>query len=77
MTVQAEQKQYTRKECLALEANALYKSEYHNGKIIPMTGGTTDHNRIVINICSYLHFVLKQKNTEVFTSELLLLNKLL
>ena len=69
MTVQAEQKQYTRKEYLALEANALHKNEYHNGKIIPMTGGTTDHNRIVINICSYLHFVLKQKNAEVFAGD--------
>ena len=69
MTVQAEQKQYTRKEYLALEANALYKNEYRNGKIIPMTGGTTDHNRIVINICSYLHFVLKQKNAEVFAGD--------
>lgn len=69
MTAQAEQRQYTRKEYLALEAKALYKSEYHNGKIIPMTGGTTDHNRIVINLCSYLHFVLKQKNAEVFAGD--------
>ena len=69
MVIEVEQKQYTRKEYLALEAKAPYKSEYHDGKIIPITGGTTDHNRIVINLCSYLNFALKQQNAEVFAGD--------
>ncbi|VEP17186.1 conserved hypothetical protein [Hyella patelloides LEGE 07179] len=69
MIVQVENKNYTKEEYLALEGKAEYKSEYHNGKIISMTGGTTNHNRIVINLCSYLHFALKQKNAEVFAGD--------
>jgi hypothetical protein len=40
------QKRYTPEEYLELEEKAEYKNEYRDGKIIPMTGGTTNHNKI-------------------------------
>jgi Uma2 family endonuclease len=39
---------YTPEEYLELEEKAEYKHEYRNGKIIPMTGGTTNHNKIAL-----------------------------
>ena len=44
-----EKRYYTPEEYLALEETAINKSEYHDGKIIPITGGTTNHNSIIIN----------------------------
>jgi Uma2 family endonuclease len=41
---------FTPEEYLALEEAAEYKSEYRDGVIIPMTGGTTNHNQIAGNI---------------------------
>lgn len=41
---------FTPEEYLALEKAAEYKSEYLDGVIIPITGGTTNHNRISLNM---------------------------
>ncbi len=47
MQVVETQKQYTTpEEYLALEEAAESKSEYRDGEIVPMTGGTTNHNEI-------------------------------
>jgi Uma2 family endonuclease len=40
--VQAQSHTYTPDEYLALEAKADCKSEYRDGAIVPMTGGTTN-----------------------------------
>ncbi|MEY3333433.1 MAG: hypothetical protein RLZZ176_1733, partial [Cyanobacteriota bacterium] len=37
---------YTPEEYLELEEKADSKSEYRDGEIIAMTGGTTNHNKI-------------------------------
>lgn len=37
-------------EYLAREVNAVYKSEYYDGVIVPMAGTSVNHNRIVGNI---------------------------
>ena len=47
MAAQIEKCHYTRKEYLALEEQAEYKNEYRDGKIIPMAGGTTNHNHTI------------------------------
>jgi Uma2 family endonuclease len=44
---------YTPEEYLELEEKAEYKHEYRNGKIIPMTGGTTNHNKIGYYVMQY------------------------
>jgi Uma2 family endonuclease len=69
MTTQIQKRQYTKEEYLALEETAEYKSEYRNGEIIPMAGGTTNHNRIAVNVSSHLNFGLKQRNADVFAGD--------
>jgi Uma2 family endonuclease len=69
MTTQIQKRQYTREEYLALEETAEYKSEYRDGEIIPMAGGTTNHNRIAVNVSSHLNFGLKQQNADVFAGD--------
>lgn len=51
MITQTEKKYYTPEEYFELEETAEYKSEYHDGEIIPMTGGTDAHNTIALNFC--------------------------
>ncbi|MFB8793286.1 MAG: Uma2 family endonuclease [Microcoleus sp.] len=66
---QTEKRYYTPEEYLALEESAIDKSEYHDGEIIPMTGGTTNHNSIIINLIANLKFGLRGKNYSLFTSD--------
>jgi Uma2 family endonuclease len=61
---------YTPEEYLALEEAAEYKSEYYNGEIFPMTGGSINHNRIAGNIYALLHAGLRSGACEVFTSDM-------
>ncbi len=60
MVVQTEKRYYTPEEYLELEKKAEYKSEYRDGKIIPVTGGTTNHNKIAGNF--YKKFPLNVQN---------------
>ncbi|NEQ18365.1 MAG: Uma2 family endonuclease, partial [Moorea sp. SIO3E2] len=49
MLLQDKKRYYTADEYLELEEAAEYKSEYRDGEIIPMAGGTTNHNKIALN----------------------------
>ena len=60
---------YSVDEYLALEEKAEFKSEYYNGEIIKMAGGTINHNEIAGNIYSHLKFGLKKQNYRVFISD--------
>ena len=60
---------YTPEEYLAIEEFSEYKSEYINGQIIPMAGGSTNHNRIALNFSSALNFAFKQQDYEVFIGD--------
>ncbi|HAZ48424.1 MAG TPA: hypothetical protein DDW76_34325 [Cyanobacteria bacterium UBA11369] len=64
-----EKRYYTPEEYLALEEKAEYKSEYHDGVIIPMTGGTTNHNRIAGNTYVALKLDLKGQNYDIFIGD--------
>jgi Uma2 family endonuclease len=64
-----EKRYYTPEEYLALEEAAIDKSEYHDGEIIPMTGGTTNHNSIIINWITNLKSGLRGKNYSLFTND--------
>ncbi|MDX2099871.1 MAG: Uma2 family endonuclease [Leptolyngbyaceae cyanobacterium bins.59] len=57
---------YSPEEYLTLEETADHKSEYIDGLIIPMAGGTTNHNRIAGNLYAALNFGLRQQDYEVF-----------
>ena len=60
MQIQTSSKYYTPEEYLELEEKSEVKNEYIDGEIIPMSGGTTNHNEIAGNF--YLHFKLKMRN---------------
>lgn len=61
---------YSPEEYLELETAAKSKSEYRNGQIIPMSGGTPNHNQIVVNLTTAINFALKGQPYRVFTSDL-------
>lgn len=66
---QITKRDYTPEEYLALEEKAIDRSEYHDGEIIPMTGGTTNHNSIIINLIANLKFGFRSRNYSLFTSD--------
>ncbi len=69
MVTQTQTQYYTPAEYLALEEKADCKHEYRDGKIIAMTGGTTNHNKIAGNFYSYLRFTLKGQNYETYIGD--------
>ena len=67
--MQLQPRTYTPEEYLRLEEQAEYKSEYLDGEIIPMTGGTTNHNEISGNLYANLKFSLKKQNYRVYMAD--------
>jgi Uma2 family endonuclease len=65
-----EQRHYTPKEYLELETAAEYKSEYIDGQIIPMTGGSINHNRIALNLSANLNIAFRQEPFDVFMGDI-------
>ncbi|MCB0628304.1 MAG: Uma2 family endonuclease [Saprospiraceae bacterium] len=61
---------YTIDEYLEIEFRKGERFEYYNGKLIPMPGGSIEHNRICRNLIMYLGAALEEKiNYEVFGSD--------
>jgi Uma2 family endonuclease len=69
MTQALEQRIYTPHEYLDLELASETRSEYRNGAIIPMTGGTPDHNELVINLAALLKSALRGKPYRIFATD--------
>ena len=67
--MQTQTRYYTPEEYLELEEQAEYKSEYRDGEIIAMTGGTTNHNKIALNFAASLKYGLRKKNYDVYISD--------
>ncbi|NES21200.1 MAG: Uma2 family endonuclease [Symploca sp. SIO3E6] len=63
------QQYYSTEEYLALEEEADYKSEYIDGEIFPMAGGSTNHNQIALNFSTELNFAFKKLDYRVFMSD--------
>ncbi|MEH2112331.1 Uma2 family endonuclease [Nostoc sp.] len=63
------QRYYTPEEYLELEEVADYKSQYIDGQIIPMAGGTINHNQIALNLSTELNFAFKKQNYRVFMGD--------
>lgn len=55
---------------LSLEESADEKHEYYRGEIFAMAGGTIAHNQIVSNMVSEVNFFLREKDCQVFPSDL-------
>ena len=66
MVTQLAKKTYTIDEYLELEIASDIRNEYRNGEIIPITGGTPNHNDISGNLYLLLKPLLKAKGFRVF-----------
>ncbi|MBD2167948.1 Uma2 family endonuclease [Calothrix membranacea FACHB-236] len=69
MQLETQKRYYTPEEYLGLEEKAEYKSEYRDGEIVAMTGGTTNHNKIAGNFYAYLKFALRGNNYDVYIGD--------
>lgn len=69
MQLQTVKKHYSPEEYLALEEKTEYKSEYRDGEIVPMTGGTTNHNKIALNVAAYLKFALRGQKYDIYIGD--------
>lgn len=66
---------YTLQEYLAREASAEYKSEYYDGEIYAMAGGSRNHNLIEGNVVTILNQGVEHKPCEVYPSDMRVLVK--
>lgn len=70
MFVQTSPRLYSIEEYLEHEETAECRSEYRDGEIIPMAGGSINHNRIIRNLSRLLELGLQEQPYEVFLSDL-------
>ncbi len=66
--MQTRPRTYTPGEYLALEETAEFRNDYCQGKIIPMTGGSFNHNELVTNLVALLKPVLRQHRCRLYSS---------
>lgn len=60
----------TVEQYLAFEAESEFRHEYIDGEIFPMTGGTMNHDVIVVNVTSALLAQLASSDCRIFTSNM-------
>ncbi|WP_427158110.1 Uma2 family endonuclease [Aliinostoc sp. HNIBRCY26] len=68
--MQIKQRYYTPEEYLAQEEVAEFRSEYRDGEIVPMTGGSINHNQIAGNVYAYLKFMLRKTDFKPYIGDL-------
>lgn len=61
---------YTREEYLVLEEKAEYKSEYYDGEIFAMAGGSRNHSVICLNLNWAIREIISQKDCVGFDSSM-------
>ncbi|AFZ23790.1 hypothetical protein Cylst_1506 [Cylindrospermum stagnale PCC 7417] len=69
MTIAQEKRYYSPEEYLEQEVNSEIRHEYIDGLIIPMTGGTPNHNQIALNFSGTLNYLLKRQPYRVFVTD--------
>ncbi len=60
---------YSPEDYLAQEITSDNRHEYLDGEIVPMTGGTPNHNQILLNLAGTLNFWLRQQPYRVFAAD--------
>ena len=70
MLVKTKPKFYTPDEYRQLEETAEFRSEYRDGEIVQMTGGTINHSRIIRNLSRVLGNLLEGQPFELFHNDL-------
>ncbi len=63
-------RRYTLDEYRAIEEKAEGRSEYRDGEIVPMSGGTLKHSRISGSILAYFTFALRDTQFEPINNDL-------
>ena len=69
MTAAIEAKTYTAEEYLALEIESETRSEFRNGEIVAMTGGTPEHNEIAGSFFFSLKASLRKNPYSIFMTD--------
>ncbi|MDZ8105945.1 MAG: Uma2 family endonuclease [Nostoc sp. DedQUE12a] len=69
MVLQTENRSYTPEEYLELEEKAEYKNEYIGGEIIPMAGGTTNHNKIAGNFYKKFPLTVQGQGYDIYIGD--------
>lgn len=69
MQIQTSKRYYTPEEYLQLEEISEFKNEYRDGEIVPVTGGTTNHNEIALNFCTTFKFTMRGKNYKIYMGD--------
>ena len=69
MLLQTEKKHYTIEEYLDFELASEERHEYLNGEIVPMTGGTPNHNEIASILNAALRVSLRGKPYSIFIAD--------
>ena len=70
MIMQAQkQRYYTPEEYLEVEINSEERHEYIDGEVISVTGGTPNHNQILLNLGGAINFTLKRQPYRVFVTD--------
>jgi Uma2 family endonuclease len=69
MPTPVKKRQYTIDEYLVIDSQSQLKNEYIDGEILPMTGGTTNHNIIAGNLYIYLRVNMRGKKTAIFIND--------
>jgi Uma2 family endonuclease len=67
MPALTKKKKYTPEEYLALEEKAEYRSEYDNGEIIAMAGGSLNHAQIIANLGRHIGNKISERCTALTT----------
>lgn len=66
MILQTEKRFYTPEEYLELEEKAEERNEYRDGEIIPMSGGTTNHNKIAGNFYKKFPLTIESESYDIY-----------
>ncbi len=67
MSALPKKKKYTTEEYLALEEKAEFRSEFENGEIVAMAGGSLNHAQITVNLARYIGNRLSENCTSLTT----------
>ena len=70
MMITTVERRYSLDEYRAIEEKAEGRSEYRDGEIIPMPGGSLNHSRIGRNMLTYLTYLLRDSKFEPINSDL-------
>lgn len=69
MSISEEKLKYSFRQYLALEEKAEYKSEFYQGEIFSMSGGTGDHSLIASNLIREVGIALKGKACNMYNGD--------